>query len=124
MRIDTPPSRYLFLQTRETSTIQVAHQWLYQAWSLAAADQIVDLAFSGTSIHHLFQQKKNTSSSFKTYLQGLRAWELYDIRNVYYHQQALDSYQLNKDDLNIKATSISLNRWPTFLREYDHIISY
>ena len=91
--------------------------------ALAAFEQNVSLLFIEDGVLQLLANQESAAISHKDFTKTYTGLDLFDIKNVYIEQTALERYRLNAEKLNIVATQITNTEISDLIAKHDIILT-
>ncbi|KMT63925.1 sulfurtransferase complex subunit TusC [Catenovulum maritimum] len=94
------------------------------ALTLATFEQAVSLYFKDAAVLQLIKNLNGEGINRKTYTDGFKALDLYDIENVFVLTTSLDSYNLAPEALNIPVISLTEQEWRESLVNTNTVLTF
>lgn len=114
--------RILFILKQAPYGSSAAREAIDMILASAAYDQVLDVLFMGDGIYQLLDNQQPTQQKRISAL--LCAFEMYEIENLYYEQQALTSRALSPDSLAIEALSQSTAEIQSLIQQADAVLTF
>jgi tRNA 2-thiouridine synthesizing protein C len=116
--------KILFLQRRSPYGTAFAKEALDAILMASAFDQSVSLAFTDDGVWQLKKQQEPHELGFKNFSLTFKALELYDIKQIYVEQSALEQRGLTIADLMITVTVLPTAQFSQLLQQQEVILSF
>jgi tRNA 2-thiouridine synthesizing protein C len=91
---------------------------------MAAFDQNVSVLFERDALPLILSGRDCQTLVLKDFCKGFAALDLYGVKNLYYHEDALYSLGCGTDDLGVAASPVRAADLATFIRQFDHVLSF
>jgi tRNA 2-thiouridine synthesizing protein C len=115
--------KYLIIITKTPFKSSIALEGQELSLALAAFGQDVSLCFCGTGVLQLIANKKGENILYKDFTKTYTGLELFDIKQVYIQQEALEKYKLSADKLKINAELVSNSKISELFKQHDIVLT-
>jgi len=116
--------KILFIQRRPPYGTGFAKEALDAILMTSAFEQEISLIFCDDGVWQLKSQQDTKSLNIKNFSLTFKALDLYDIKNIYVEQKALEERGLSSEDLLIPVKVISTEGLRQLLQQQDLILSF
>lgn len=116
--------KILFIQRRPPYGTGFAKEALDAILMASAFEQEISLVFTDDGIWQLKTQQDTQAVGLKNFSPTFKALELYEVKQIYVEQTALEQRGLQLQDLNIPVTLVTTEQLRLLIQQHDVILSF
>ena len=123
MTIELTQKTCLFINRRSPYGSTYATEALDMAFALSAFEHKVSLLFQDDGVFQLMRDQQTQAIGMKNFSPNFKAWEDYEIQQVYVAESALSERAIDQDDLIIEVELLSAEKIAQLIAQHDFIFN-